>query len=50
MARRGLAGRHQFFRVLVAQAIERETATLGYIERLDQQLGRIEAAQPFAAA
>jgi len=50
MTRWGLAGWHQFFRVLVAQTVERETTTLGDIERLDQQLGRIETAQPFAAA
>ena len=46
----GLAVRNNLVRILVSQLVKRETAALGDRQRLRQQLGRIDAAEPVQRA
>ena len=45
MACRGFAVGHEFFRIFVAQRIERERAALRHVQRLGEQLGGIQIRQ-----
>ena len=48
MAGRGRAGRHDLFRIFVAQFVQRKLAARGDLQRFIEPLGRVQLRQPHA--